>query len=84
MNSEAAAKRLEAGMAAPNVYDAEPIPEAARIEIERLLTSGAQRAGDAGHGASVDGAARVRHPVLARRYEAHMPAGSRRSSAMPR
>ncbi|MCB2111267.1 MAG: aminotransferase class I/II-fold pyridoxal phosphate-dependent enzyme [Defluviimonas sp.] len=27
-------------MAAPNVYDAEPIPEAARIEIERLLTSG--------------------------------------------
>lgn len=26
--------------AAPNVYDAEPIPEAARGEIERLLTSG--------------------------------------------
>ncbi|WP_284164039.1 aminotransferase class I/II-fold pyridoxal phosphate-dependent enzyme [Frigidibacter sp. SD6-1] len=26
--------------AAPNVYDAEPIPEAARAEIERLLTSG--------------------------------------------
>ncbi|MFN5997529.1 MAG: DegT/DnrJ/EryC1/StrS family aminotransferase [Paracoccaceae bacterium] len=26
--------------AAPNVYDAEPIPEAARSEIERLLTSG--------------------------------------------
>jgi dTDP-4-amino-4,6-dideoxygalactose transaminase len=25
---------------APNVYDAEPIPEAARSEIERLLTSG--------------------------------------------
>ena len=25
---------------APNVYDAEPIPEAARAEIERLLTSG--------------------------------------------
>ena len=25
---------------APNVYDAEPIPEAARIEIDRLLTSG--------------------------------------------
>ncbi|MCX8507748.1 MAG: aminotransferase class I/II-fold pyridoxal phosphate-dependent enzyme [Rhodobacteraceae bacterium] len=25
---------------APNVYDAEPIPEAARVEIERLLTSG--------------------------------------------
>ncbi len=24
----------------PNVYDAEPIPEAARVEIERLLTSG--------------------------------------------
>ncbi|MEZ5885673.1 MAG: aminotransferase class I/II-fold pyridoxal phosphate-dependent enzyme [Paracoccaceae bacterium] len=29
-----------AQMAAPNVYDAEPIPEAARAEIERLLTSG--------------------------------------------
>ncbi len=26
--------------AAPNVYDAEPIPEAARAEIERLLASG--------------------------------------------
>jgi perosamine synthetase len=26
--------------AAPNVYDAEPIPEAARAEIERLLTTG--------------------------------------------
>jgi dTDP-4-amino-4,6-dideoxygalactose transaminase len=26
--------------AAPNVYDAEPIPEAARAEIERLLSSG--------------------------------------------
>ena len=25
---------------APNVYDAEPIPEAARAEIEWLLTSG--------------------------------------------
>jgi perosamine synthetase len=25
---------------APNVYDAEPIPDAARVEIERLLTSG--------------------------------------------
>jgi perosamine synthetase len=25
---------------APNVYDADPIPEAARIEIERLLSSG--------------------------------------------
>ena len=25
---------------APNVYDAEPIPPAARAEIERLLTSG--------------------------------------------
>ncbi len=25
---------------APNVYDAEPIPEAARVEIERLLASG--------------------------------------------
>ena len=24
----------------PNVYDAEPIPEAAREEIERLLSSG--------------------------------------------
>jgi perosamine synthetase len=27
-------------MGAPNVYDADPIPEAARAEIERLLTSG--------------------------------------------
>jgi dTDP-4-amino-4,6-dideoxygalactose transaminase len=27
-------------IAAPNVYDAEPIPQAARAEIERLLTSG--------------------------------------------
>jgi perosamine synthetase len=26
--------------AAPNVYDAEPIPEAARAEIDRLLSSG--------------------------------------------
>ncbi len=26
--------------AAPNVYDSEPIPDAARVEIERLLTSG--------------------------------------------
>ena len=25
---------------APNVYDAEPIPEAARAEIDRLLSSG--------------------------------------------
>ena len=25
---------------APNVYDAEPIPEAARAEIDRLLQSG--------------------------------------------
>ncbi len=25
---------------APNVYDAEPIPEAARVEIDRLLASG--------------------------------------------
>ncbi|MFV2033508.1 MAG: aminotransferase, partial [Halocynthiibacter sp.] len=25
---------------APNVYDAEPIPEVARAEIERLLVSG--------------------------------------------
>ncbi len=25
---------------APNVYDAEPIPEAARAEIDRLLRSG--------------------------------------------
>ena len=25
---------------APNVYDAEPIPEAARAEIDRLLHSG--------------------------------------------
>jgi perosamine synthetase len=25
---------------APNVYDAEPIPEAARAEIDRLLLSG--------------------------------------------
>ncbi|MBM3616690.1 MAG: aminotransferase, partial [Alphaproteobacteria bacterium] len=25
---------------APNVYDAEPIPEAARAEIDRLLASG--------------------------------------------
>jgi cystathionine beta-lyase/cystathionine gamma-synthase len=25
---------------APNVYDAEPIPEAARVEIDRLLSSG--------------------------------------------
>ena len=25
---------------APNAYDAEPIPEAARAEVERLLTSG--------------------------------------------
>ena len=26
--------------AAPNVYDAEPIPDAARAEIDRLLSSG--------------------------------------------
>ena len=25
---------------APNVYDAEPIPDAARAEIDRLLSSG--------------------------------------------
>lgn len=25
---------------APNVYDAEPIPDAARAEVERLLSSG--------------------------------------------
>jgi perosamine synthetase len=25
---------------APNVYDAEPIPEAARAELDRLLSSG--------------------------------------------
>ncbi|WP_149140332.1 DegT/DnrJ/EryC1/StrS family aminotransferase [Gemmobacter caeruleus] len=31
---------MAASSAAPNVYDAEPIPEAARAEIERLLTSG--------------------------------------------
>ena len=28
------------GRQAPNVYDAEPIPAAARAEIERLLNSG--------------------------------------------
>ncbi|MEZ5778139.1 MAG: aminotransferase class I/II-fold pyridoxal phosphate-dependent enzyme [Paracoccaceae bacterium] len=28
------------GVSAPNVYDAEPIPEAARAEIDRLLASG--------------------------------------------
>jgi perosamine synthetase len=32
--------QILAQTAAPNVYDAEPIPEAARGEIERLLTSG--------------------------------------------
>ena len=31
---------LDTPTLAPNVYDAEPIPEAARAEIERLLTSG--------------------------------------------
>ena len=30
----------DGALQAPNVYDAEPIPEAARAEIERLLTSG--------------------------------------------
>ncbi len=39
MSSDALAKRaLPTG--APNVYDAEPIPDAARAEIERLLASG--------------------------------------------
>lgn len=32
--------QITAQTAAPNVYDAEPIPDAARSEIERLLTSG--------------------------------------------
>lgn len=40
MSTDAAAKRLEALSPAPNVYDAEPIPEAARAEIDRLLASG--------------------------------------------
>jgi dTDP-4-amino-4,6-dideoxygalactose transaminase len=31
---------LEQALPAPNVYDAEPIPEAARAEIDRLLASG--------------------------------------------
>jgi perosamine synthetase len=31
---------LPASVPAPNVYEAEPIPDAARAEIERLLTSG--------------------------------------------
>lgn len=30
----------DGALQAPNVYDAEPIPEAARAEVERLLTSG--------------------------------------------
>ena len=40
MSSDAAAKRREPAPPAPNVYDAEPIPEAARAEIDRLLASG--------------------------------------------
>lgn len=40
MSTDAVAKRLDAASPAPNVYDAEPIPEAARAEIDRLLASG--------------------------------------------
>ncbi|MEI2807993.1 DegT/DnrJ/EryC1/StrS family aminotransferase [Albidovulum sp.] len=40
MSTDAVAKRPEALSPAPNVYDAEPIPEAARAEIDRLLASG--------------------------------------------
>ncbi len=40
MSTDAVAKRLDAMSPAPNVYDAEPIPEAARAEIDRLLASG--------------------------------------------
>ncbi len=40
MSTDAAAKRREPAPPAPNVYDAEPIPEAARAEIDRLLASG--------------------------------------------
>ena len=40
MSTDAVAKRLETLPPAPNVYDAEPIPEAARAEIDRLLASG--------------------------------------------
>jgi dTDP-4-amino-4,6-dideoxygalactose transaminase len=40
MSTDAVAKRPDALSPAPNVYDAEPIPEAARAEIDRLLVSG--------------------------------------------
>jgi hypothetical protein len=32
--------QLAGQIRAPNVYDAEPIPDAARAEIDRLLSSG--------------------------------------------
>ena len=40
MSTDAVAKRIQPVRPAPNVYDAEPIPEAARAEIDRLLASG--------------------------------------------
>lgn len=40
MSTDAVAKRIQAVRPAPNVYDAEPIPDAARAEIDRLLASG--------------------------------------------